>query len=300
MNTSTRFDIDLSFELRVPSQSNQESELVTGTIEAAGKDIVVRCDNPDVFLDSGVGNPVLMRMLADVLDSHDTTISFEGPQGRIVRIGKLKNPIIQRLMTGTRHIEFGSSSTLVSLAKKRFSARNQGDMGQLLPPPTLVPLLPTFNRTNRKRITTTNYAYGAGHPRLLFVIDAERWDGHPPLIFDLNKTVTTIGSSPLSDLVLSGAEPFHAEIRHVEQDEYVLYPFSPAGTGIDPVNTTASWAEGGVVLRTGARVQIAGWKMAFFREEYADHGRPYGGRAGGEWAHQRTQSARRVASESSP
>ena len=33
--------------------------------------------------------------------------------------------------------------------------------------------------------------------------------------------------------------------------------------------------------------------MSFYREEYADHGRPYGGRAGGEIGHQRPQPARR-------
>ncbi len=32
--------------------------------------------------------------------------------------------------------------------------------------------------------------------------------------------------------------------------------------------------------------------MSFFREEYADHGRPYGGRIGGELGHQRTQPSR--------
>lgn len=43
------------------------------------------------------------------------------------------------------------------------------------------------------------------------------------------------------------------------------------------------------VLRTGARVQMGQWSMAFFREEFADHGRPFGGRSGGELAYQRPQ-----------
>jgi hypothetical protein len=32
--------------------------------------------------------------------------------------------------------------------------------------------------------------------------------------------------------------------------------------------------------------------MSFYREEYADHGRPYGGRLGGEIGHQRQQPPR--------
>lgn len=31
------------------------------------------------------------------------------------------------------------------------------------------------------------------------------------------------------------------------------------------------------VLRTGARIQMGKWCLAYFREEFADHGRPFGG-----------------------
>jgi hypothetical protein len=51
-----------------------------------------------------------------------------------------------------------------------------------------------------------------------------------------------------------------------------------------PVNTVA--------LRTAARVDVGRWTMSFFREEFADHGRPYGGRIGGELGHQRPQPGR--------
>ncbi|MFY9679907.1 MAG: FHA domain-containing protein, partial [Glutamicibacter protophormiae] len=43
------------------------------------------------------------------------------------------------------------------------------------------------------------------------------------------------------------------------------------------------------VLRSGARIELGGWRLVFYREEYADHGRPYGGRNGGELAYQRPQ-----------
>ena len=48
------------------------------------------------------------------------------------------------------------------------------------------------------------------------------------------------------------------------------------------------------LLRTASRVQLGEWTMTFYREEYADHGRPYGGRVGGEIGHQRPQPPRPV------
>ncbi|QIM17317.1 FHA domain-containing protein [Leucobacter insecticola] len=155
-------------------------------------------------------------------------------------------------------------------------------------------MLPTFRRNIVRTVTTTNFGYGAGHPRLAYVLDSERWNGSAPRIFDLTKKVTTIGSAQESDLVLPGARLLHAEIRHTPEDEYVLITHGPASTGIDPKHTTAKGAEGGVLLRSGARIGIGEWRLAFFREEYADHGRPFGGRAGGEWAHQRPQPPRKI------
>lgn len=35
-------------------------------------------------------------------------------------------------------------------------------------------------------------------------------------------------------------------------------------------------------LRTGDRVELGPWVLSYFREEHADHGRPFAGRAGGE------------------
>jgi hypothetical protein len=46
------------------------------------------------------------------------------------------------------------------------------------------------------------------------------------------------------------------------------------------------------LLRTGARVDVGGHHLAFVREEYADHGRPFGGRIGGELGYQRPQPPR--------
>ncbi len=35
-------------------------------------------------------------------------------------------------------------------------------------------------------------------------------------------------------------------------------------------------------LHTGDRIELGSWTMSYFRDEHADHGRPFGGRSGGE------------------
>ena len=45
-------------------------------------------------------------------------------------------------------------------------------------------------------------------------------------------------------------------------------------------------------LRTGSRFTVGPWELVFAREEFADHGRPFGGRLGGEFSDQPLQEAR--------
>jgi hypothetical protein len=106
-------------------------------------------------------------------------------------------------------------------------------------------------------------------------------------VFALRGAVTTIGSGAGCDIRLPRLEPLHAEIRHDDRDEYVLVRIgSPGSTRVHgaPVDSA--------VLRTASRVQVGEWTLSFFREEYADHGRPYGGRIGGELGYQRPQPDR--------
>ncbi len=301
--TSTRFDIDLTFEVQLPvdavaeegsSAPDPAATRVTGTIRAAGREIVVHCDRPDLLLLSGMNRLNLFRGIAEVLASRDTSVALTGDEGLVVRMGKVKSPPLQRLLARSRHVEFGSSARVAAIVTRARAQREAAPPASLLPPETLFPLVPTLNRRIVRRVTTTNYAFGSGQPRLFFALHSAAWDGRPPRSFDLEKRVTVIGSDAQCDLVLPGAQPIHAEIRHTPEDEYVLFAFGPVGAGIDPKHTTAAGAAGGVLLRTGARIQIGDWRMAFFREEYADHGRPYGGRAGGEWSHQRPQPPRAI------
>jgi len=137
--------------------------------------------------------------------------------------------------------------------------------------------------------TTTHAGFGEGRPRLLFVVDPEGWSGENEPEFLLRDPVTRIGSGEDMDLRLAGLEPFHAEIRHEDDDEYVLLVHGPARLSSELATPLEERHPRPRVLRTGARIELGDWQMSFYREEYADHGRPYGGREGGEGAHQVVQ-----------
>lgn len=126
--------------------------------------------------------------------------------------------------------------------------------------------------------TTTHAEWGAGNPRLL--VTREPDIRH---VFDLTADLTTIGSSGTSTIVLPDIDPSHASIAHDKRDEYVLTMIGAGITNanlhIDPV----SHGEDSEILRSGANFTAGPWRFVFQRDEFADHGRPYGGREGG-WA----------------
>jgi len=141
------------------------------------------------------------------------------------------------------------------------------------------------------RVGSTDAQPGAGRPRLIFQVGSENWDGAQPREFDLLHPTTKIGSGPDMDLKLDGLAPLHAEIRHDENDEYVLYIQDPADSNREPASPTGEASENAQrILRTGAQIELGRWTMSFYREEFADHGRPFGGRQGGEGAVQLGQS----------
>jgi hypothetical protein len=97
--------------------------------------------------------------------------------------------------------------------------------------------------------------------------------------YDLRRGVTVIGSGEDADLRLPGLAEHHAEVRRQDDDEYVWVDLGvPAGSRVD------GQPMGAQELHTGDRIEIGPWTLTFFREEFADHGRPYGGRQGGELA----------------
>lgn len=133
--------------------------------------------------------------------------------------------------------------------------------------------------------TTTHAEWGAGNPHLRFTAGGTRPD------VPLDAPRVTIGSGADADVRLEGAAPLHAEIVHDDRDEFVLVTHAPSETSGSP-SDQPSTDEQGHVLRTGASFTAGPWTLVFMRDEYADHGRPFGGRQGGEGAIQPDQPPR--------
>lgn len=134
-------------------------------------------------------------------------------------------------------------------------------------------------------VGTTHDVPGAGAPRL--VLEKEHlWAGEAQPVFALERTETTIGSADDCDIVLPDLAPRHARVLHTLTDEYLL---STLGA---ETRVHGAVVEEPTLLRTGARIDLGSHVLAFVREEHADHGRPFGGREGGEIGHQRPQPPR--------
>ncbi|HEU5419213.1 MAG TPA: FHA domain-containing protein [Streptosporangiaceae bacterium] len=127
---------------------------------------------------------------------------------------------------------------------------------------------------------TTHDVYGGGRPRLIFPLGGQAPGDARQAEFDLIPGVTLIGSGEDADLRLPGLAPRHAEIRRDAEDEYVLVDLgSPQGSRVDGCLISGP---DGLALHTGDRVELGDWTMSYYREEFADHGRPFGGRGGGQ------------------
>jgi hypothetical protein len=141
------------------------------------------------------------------------------------------------------------------------------------------------DRTEDDEAMTTHAEWGSGAPHLLVSRGGEDRD-----VFDLTEDEITIGSVAGGSLVLAGTDPVHATIIHDDRDEYVLTLH-----GAGEMNASTEPDRDGVrteVLRTGARFTMGEWTLVFGRAEYADHGRPFGGREGGELSDQPPQPER--------
>jgi FHA domain len=137
--------------------------------------------------------------------------------------------------------------------------------------------------------TTTHDPRGGGHPRLIFALGGSAQADTVQREFELLPGVTVIGSAADADLRLAGLGEHHAEVRRDEFDEYIYVDLgTSAGSRVDrkPVGSQA--------LHTGDRIELGTWTLSYYREEFADHGRPYGGRQGGEFSIQRTQDEPRA------
>lgn len=278
-----RLDIDLAFSVTVPATAVEPESTVNGTVRANGTEVVISTDTTDLYRVGPRADLRSIRGFAQELSEWGLSVSLASPEGTIVSLGAVKANAAQRVLTRSAHIRPGKVGAWSALLRG-----SSGDLTQsLVPPGTPFPLSPTFQRNYQMRPTTTHYTYGGGRPRLIFVKDGEAWDGRPAQVFDLKAETTVIGSNAEAELQLPETVAGHATITHSPDDEYIL-------TAIGPVTGSTRLPQGGsYTLRTGARIGIGPWRLVFVREEYADHGRPHGGRQGGELAYQKPQYDRR-------
>lgn len=281
MPSSIHLEIDLVFSLVEPGDGDDSAEHLRGTVTADGTTVEIFVDNPAVFNGSNIPGLASVRSFAKALAGQGLEISVSGPKGSLISLGAVKSTMAQRLLTRSPHIRLGATSTLVPLLNLARRALEKSGSNVGMPPATPFPLVPTVNRRIKRTITTTHNAPGSGRPRLIFVQNSATWEGQVPREFELTEVRASIGSAAGSSLQLEGLLGLHAEVIHTADDEYVLVPHGPVSGSVN--------ADGQSILRTGARIQLGQWCLAFFREEYADHGRPFGGRSGGELAYQRSQ-----------
>ena len=312
VTSRVKLDIDLSFSLVEPTgavgaskarpdtdstgsefgDSFGAEDAMHGTVTANGTEITVFTSNPEMFVQGRALNLEPLRALASELASRGLTVSITGPVGLIARLGDVQASVTQRLVTRSPHIVLGSRTALGPLVQARMRGQARMPVAIPLPPSTVFPIAPTFDRRSRHRVTTTHYTPGSGRPRLIFVVGSKNWNGQMPREFNLLPGTTTIGSSPEADLQLPGLKPLHAEIRHDHNDEYRLFATGDVAGSSRPSDDGRSIGNG-QILRTGSRLEMGPWRMGYFREEFADHGRPFGGRVGGELAVQKPQPPRR-------
>ncbi|QIX27158.1 FHA domain-containing protein [Nocardioides sp. JQ2195] len=278
--------LQISADLRV-TVDLPDGGSARGHLRGSGRSLTLEVDRPEVF--ASPGDAASLAELADALCRRGIRLDVTDGKSILLRIGDVRASWWHRRLTGSRHIRLGSLRSLVAPGRARLRPRGRGAVlpdRALVPPATLLPIAPTFQRRPKRVITTTHDVARGGQPRLVLA-EQPRLVGVSQRVTWLRDGVTTIGSGDDCDLRIEGLAALHAEVVHDEADELVLV----ARAGGVRVNGATVDRQ---LLRTGCRVDIGDTTLVFSREEYADHGRPYGGRIGGELGHQQPQPPRTV------
>ena len=282
MPTDLTVDADLQFSVDIPG-----SRTVTGSLTGSSKTLELWVSDLSLF--AGRADSGAIKGLARALAARGFSVRIVTSSGPLVTLGAPRTSWLQRRVTGSRHIRIERGAGLWTLARGRTRSPRGGALpaSDLAPPLTLSPIVPTIARRPSRRVTTTHDPDRGGNPRLILPLGAYPRAGDRPTVFPLRDDVTTIGSGAECDIQLAGLEPLHVEIRHDDEDEFVLTRIgSTAEARVHGAPVQSA------ILRTGSGIDLGERHLTFFREEYADHGRPFGGRLGGEFAQQRAQPSR--------
>lgn len=285
MTAQLRVEADLRLTVDVPATDDGPAGRWSARIQGAGQDIEVVLDRLD-GLPVGLGRRAATDLAADLAEAAaeaGLTLSVVGPRGPILSLGSVRAGLLDRAVTGSRHVAIRDRRAALQLL--RGSRRSGPSVADLTPPGTPWPPAPTLAPVLRRRVRTTHDPAGGGRPRLVYYLPPGPGQGAPRETAYLRRGTTTIGSAPDSDVRIPGLRPQHAEIRRdPTTDEYLLHALGP-----EPATVAGEQATEGRVLRTGATLACGTQTFVYVRDEYADHGRPFGGREGGEFSRQRPQ-----------
>lgn len=282
--TDAHIAADLDFAVSLPRTGTSDPRVVTCSLKGEHSKLRLWVDRP-LALAGRVGRR-RVHAVAETLARRGITLAVAGPDGPVATLGAVRPSWLHRRLTGSPYLRVGRLRAALHLARAR-GGPPAASLLEVLPPPTLWPLAPTFRSLRRGPVTTTHDSGHGGNPRLVLAPGPAPMPGDRPRVFPLLSDVTRVGSDQTADVRLSGLAPEHAEVRRNDDDEFVVVPVNR------PEESRVNGAPAdGQLLRTGSRVDFGMWTLSYSREEFADHGRPYGGRIGGEAGHQRRQPPR--------
>ncbi len=267
--------VDLRFEVDTPDGEHAE-----GIVRSDGKTVLVQSSDLSV-LAGGRSNSDLTT-LAHLLADRGLILTVADEDGALMRLGAVRPRFWHRVATRSKFVQVARWRAAAALKAVVVAGRGNG-VG--IPPATPVPLHLPAAPWSRRRVTTTHDPYGGGHPRLYLSDTREPAMSRQVLYFSLLPGETVIGSGDGVDLHLDGLDPLQASVERTDDDEYEI---------VSRGTTFHAYVNGRELprqrLRTGSRVEIGPWRLTYVRDESADHGRPFGGRIGGELGRQRSQT----------
>lgn len=262
-----------------------DGRVVQTHLTGHGQKLDLTVNDPSIF--AGRADADSVRKVAEEVSRRGLVVTVRDDQGRsLIRIGRVRAPWWQRLATRSAHIRVTGGRGVLAAGKGR--ARSDVGVlptGGLLPPGTPWPLTPTLMRRPIRRASTTHDPLRGGAPRLVGLALDGVWVPERPVYWLNREAVTRLGSGPTCDVQLPGLAEHHAEVEHTADDEFVIHAREGEVRVHGEVVQSAP-------LHNATRVQLGDQVLAFSREEYADHGRPHGGRLGGEVGRQRAQPRR--------
>ncbi|MEP6852559.1 MAG: hypothetical protein ABJA87_07890 [bacterium] len=128
--------------LRVDADLHLEIDGRPVAVTGSGRRIVVSTDSPAAVFDQiasaalpvGVGRMSGARALgrlADGLAGSDLELVVTGPSGAVATFGAGSRSRLAQLVTGSRHVRFGSARTLAPVVAGRLRGRTTGGLGHL-------------------------------------------------------------------------------------------------------------------------------------------------------------------------